>query len=275
MNILSDFHLHSTHSLDGQASMESMIKQGISLSLNQICMTEHMDLFFIDETGLRSDSFVVDMPSYLSDYKHLSAKYKEQISVLLGIELGLATEVIEKNNTFIEAYPFDFIIGSLHICNGADPYFPSFFNDRTDKEGYEEYFLCLLKNIKIFSNFDVCGHLDYIVRYGKSKNMNYHYQDYSDIIDEILRYLIQNGKGIECNTGGLSPKYELGETNPSLEILKRYKELGGEIITIGSDAHTTETMCYGFHHAYKNLKAAGFHYYTVFEKRIPSFLSLN
>lgn len=275
MEILSDFHLHSVHSADGKATMESMIKQGIALSLKQICMTEHMDFFYIDESGNSSDTFTVDMPAYISEYKHLAKQYKQQIAVLFGIELGLASEVLEENNSFIESYPFDFVIGSLHICNGEDPYFPSFFHNRSDKEGYEEYFLCLLENIKLFSNFDVCGHLDYIVRYGKTKNIKYRFQDYSDIIDEILRYLIQNGKGIECNTGSLSPKYQLGETNPSIEILKRYNELGGEIITIGSDAHLAANMCYGFDHAYKNLKTAGFRYYTVYEKRNPSFVLLD
>ena len=116
------------------------------------------------------------------------------------------------------------------------------------------------------------GHLDYVVRYGPTKNQNYRYADHAEVIDEILRTLIENEKGIEINTGGF--RCDIGTTNPCLEIVKRYRELGGEIITIGSDAHSTEYLQDHFDDAAEMLKEAGFKYYSVFENRIPEFLKL-
>lgn len=272
--IKADYHLHSSFSGDGQFSLEDMVKRGISLGLHKLCITEHMDYFYKDENGNMSDEFVLDTDSYQKELFRLKEKYADKIELLFGIELGLHPDVVSKNEALISSYPFDFVIGSSHMCHDSDPYFPVFYENRTDKEAYREYFLSLMENAKGYLNFDVYGHLDYVVRYGRTKNKDYHYKDYQDIFDSLLRYLIEHGKGIECNTGGLNPKYQLGTTNPCPEIIKRYRELGGEIITIGSDAHRPEHMCYGFDKASEILRDCGFHYYTVFKKRKPEFLPL-
>ena len=113
-----------------------------------------------------------------------------------------------------------------------------------------------IKNAQSDVDFDVYGHLDYVVRYGPNKNQFYSYQKYAEVIDEILRTLIQKGKGIELNTAGF--KYGLGHAHPTLDILKRYKELGGEILTIGSDGHTPEQIAWEFDIVPSLLKEAGF-----------------
>ncbi len=272
--IKADCHLHSALSGDGLAPMEDMVKKGIELGLKHMCMTEHMDYFYKDESGNLSDEFILDMNAYEKELFRLKEIYSHKITLLFGIELGLHPRVIEKNKALAHAEPFDFIIGSSHMCHDLDPYFPAFYENRTDREAYEEYFLSLLENARGFLDFDVYGHLDYVVRYGRTKNRDYHYEDYKDIFDVLLRYLIENGKGIECNTAGLNPKYQLGEVHPSREILKRYLELGGEILTIGSDAHKPEHMCYGFETAAEILRECGFRYYTVFQNRKPEFFPL-
>ena len=116
------------------------------------------------------------------------------------------------------------------------------------------------------------GHLDYVVRYGPTKNANYSYKKYRDIIDEILKKLIGKGKGIELNMSGY--KYGLSHPNPTEEILSRYLELGGEILTLGADAHAPEHVAFDYFRLPELLKQAGFHYYTVFEKRKPKMIRI-
>ena len=139
-------------------------------------------------------------------------------------------------------------------------------------EAYTEYFQSIIDNVKKFKNFDVYGHLDYVVRYGPNKDANYSYDEYKDVIDEILRLLVEEGKGLEVNTGGI--KHNLKDLHPCMGILKRYRELGGEIVTVGSDAHTPQDLANGFDRAFEFLKECGFGYYTIFENRLPEFKKL-
>ena len=149
---------------------------------------------------------------------------------------------------------------------------PEYFYGKVEDEAYLEYFESILDNLAVFDCFDVYGHLDYIVRYGPNTNKFYSYEKYKDILDKILRTIIQKGKGIEINTGGF--KYGLGHPNPTEEILTRYRELGGEIITIGADAHTPEHIAFDFHKIPQLLTDCGFRYYTVFKERKPFFYKL-
>ena len=126
--------------------------------------------------------------------------------------------------------------------------------------------------MKTIPHFDIYGHLDYVVRYGPGKNNSYTYQKHSDIFDKILKFLIENNKGIELNTGGF--RQGLGEPNPCTDIIKRYKELGGEIITVGSDAHTPEHIAHDFDKAHNILTTCGYKYYCVFHNRTPEYIRL-
>ncbi len=194
---------------------------------------------------------------------------KYEFPILWGIEIGLQPHVLSDNLAVTGGYPFDFVIGSSHCVNGTDVYYPAFYEGKTEEAAYREYFEAVLENVSSGADFDVYGHLDYIVRYGPDKNKFYSYEKYSDIIDEILRRLIAAGKGIELNTAGF--RYGLGHPNPTEEILRRYRELGGEILTLGADAHKPEQIACAFERLPELLKNAGFHYYTVFKKRKPEF----
>ena len=134
------------------------------------------------------------------------------------------------------------------------------------------YFACTLENIRSVTGFQALGHLDYVVRYGHGREKEYSYRAYADVIDEILRELICRGIALEVNSGGL--KYGLGFPNPHPDVLKRYRELGGEILTLGSDAHAPEHIAYNFKETGELLKACGFRYYTIFKERKPEFLKL-
>lgn len=270
--ITSDFHLHSSFSGDCDVSMEEMIEAGIKKGLTSMCFTEHNDFDFPYGEDMEQDAFLLNADSYLYELLRLRRKYEGKIKLLFGIEIGLQPCCLRQNIILSKSHDFDFIIGSSHLCQGSDPYYPSFFDGKDVKECFRAYFEEILNNSKTFLGFDVYGHLDYIARYAPQGSDPFLYADYKNIIDEILKNLIENGKGIECNTSGL--RKPLNATNPAPEIIKRYKELGGEIITIGSDAHVPKDVAAGFQTAASILKDCGFHYYTTFEGRQPDYHKL-
>lgn len=269
MAIKADYHLHSYFSGDSDTPMEQMILKGIELGLTQMCFTEHNDFDFpiteLDPEG----KFECNIDSYLYELIGLREKYQDKIKILFGLELGLQPHLARRHAILSKSYDFDFIIASSHICNGKDPYYPPFYEGRSEEEAYREYFASIIDNIKKFKNFDVYGHLDYVVRYGPNMDAKYTYEKYRDLLDEILKLLIAEEKGIEINTGGV--KRGLRDLHPCMEVVKRYRELGGEIVTIGSDAHSPEAITAHFDRAANVLKECGFQYYTTFEKRVAEF----
>ncbi len=274
MPITADCHLHSHHSGDCDIPMEAMILSGIDKGLSTMCFTEHNDFEYPDIPGYSSGNpFLLNADSYLYELIALKEKYAGKIRVLFGAELGLQPQIARSNALFAKSYDFDFIIGSSHLCEGKDPYFPYFYEGRTDGEAYRAYFESILENIRNFSDFDVYGHLDYVVRYGASKDRDYSYEKYRDIFEEILRLLLEKGKGLELNTGGLAKG--MRDVHPCTGILKRYRELGGEIVTIGSDAHNPDRVAGFFGRAREVLSECGFRYYVVFEKRVPEYHRLD
>lgn len=272
MGIQSDFHLHSYFSGDCNISMENMIQSGIQKGLSSMCFTEHNDFDFPYAEDMAPDSLILDVDSYFQELSTLRDKYRDKINILFGVEIGVQECCLDQNLLLAESHDFDFIIASSHLCMGADPYYPSFFEGKEAEQCYLAYFEEMLANIRAFKAFDVYGHLDYIARYAPRDASPFRYADYRNLIDEILKALIDGGKGIECNTSGL--RKPLNATNPGEEILKRYKELGGEIITVGSDAHSPADIAAYFDTVSQLLKGCGFSYYTTFEKRQPAFHKL-
>lgn len=266
--MLWDTHMHSQYSGDSKTPQEDMLAASQNNHLDGICFTDHLDIDYPDNPEL----FLLDLPNYISSTTSLRENYRGQIAVCCGIELGLQPHLAALHEDILSHYPFDFVIGSSHVVHGLDPYYPSFYEGRDEEACYREYFESILENIHAFDGFDVYGHIDYVVRYGPNKNRQYSYKQYSDIIDEILKLLIAKGKGIEINTAGF--KYGLGHPNPTEEILARYRELGGEIISIGSDAHEPAHVAYDFEKVPAILQSAGFRYYTVFQAREPEFIKL-
>lgn len=267
--IRADYHLHSSFSGDSSAPMEDMILKGIQLGLTHMCFTEHMDPDFPYPNPEEEGMFELNTDSYLYELARLKEKYASQIQLLFGVELGVQPHLRRELSIYAKSYDFDFIIASSHLCNKKDPYYPSFYEGRSDEEAYREYFLSILDNLRAFGNFDVYGHLDYVVRYGKNKDADYCYDKYKDIFDRILETLMEKEKGLELNTGAIG--YGLKELNPCTELLRRYRKLGGELITVGSDAHDPQSVARGFDRAAQILTDCGFRYYATFEKRTPEF----
>lgn len=262
-----DTHMHCHFSTDSSTKPEAMILSAIEKGLNGICFTDHMDYDYPME-----NAFVFDPKKYFEELRPLQEKYKDKIEIQIGIEIGLQTHLKERYEAILNAYPFAQVIGSSHVVHGFDPYYPGYFDGKTEEEGYLEYFESVLENVNCFDNFDVYGHIDYVVRYGPNKNLYYSYEKYKDIIDEILRTLIAKGKGIELNMAGF--KYGLNHPNPTEAILKRYREMGGEILTLGADGHQPDHIAYDYYRLKGILQDAGFKHYTVFKDRKPVFYEI-
>lgn len=272
MSIIADCHLHSYHSGDSSAPMEAMIQQAISLGLKEICFTEHQDIDYVYHENETPGCYEINTDSYLYELIGYKEQYRSQIEVSFGVELGMQAHIARKLAAYSKNHDFDFIIASSHLCNQKDPYFPDFFEGRSEEDAYHEYFQYINECLRSYMNFDVYGHLDYILRYGPNKNANFVYADYRDDIDTILKTLIDNEKGIEINSSGLA--YGLGQPHPCKDIIQRYKELGGEIITIGSDAHEPSRIAYDYNTVGELLTDIGFRYYCVFKGRLPEYFKI-
>lgn len=283
MAITSDYHLHSSFSADSDTPMEEQIQAAIAKGLTSICFTEHLDLDSPFRNAPPEDpecDFHVDLSSYHETLMLKKIRYADQIQIFYGLELGLNFRLQNELSAFLSEHPgFDFVIGSTHSArDGMDPYYESFFRawpGETDFDPYRMYFEEALRNIRAFDDFDSYGHLDYILRCGPSRadgksperTSSYLYEKYADVIDPILCELILRGKALEVNTSPLKKGFP--ETNPGKAILKKYHDFGGQLVTIGSDAHTPDAVAYGFDQAAALLKDCGFTQYATFEGRKP------
>ncbi|MBO4920678.1 MAG: histidinol-phosphatase HisJ family protein [Lachnospiraceae bacterium] len=302
--IKHDFHLHSYFSTDSEEKQENIIEEALERGFSGICFTDHMDLYFPLECSKKSGGdFNFDADEYYDCIMKLKHKYRNIIKIYLGMEIGLRDEedlkdkCVKEYNELIAKYPFDFIIGSTHCLENIDPYWEEYWDGRTAEEGLRRYYDAIDKNVSDYDCFDSLGHLDYLVRYvsegaalrsfqagqpckktaeGGMPDFSekrfygkymYDPKDYMDYTDSIMKKLIDKGRALEINTAGL--KYGLGFAHPKLELLKRYRELGGELITIGSDAHRAEHLAYDFDKASELLINLGYRYYFIYNNRKP------
>ena len=265
---MKDCHVHTNISHDGISSISTYLEHATSMGVDEITFTEHYD----DYTGIDTNLKTLDISNYYKQY--LSYKNDNLIKTNFGIEIGLQPDITNSVTELVSSYPFDFVIGSSHItCKKDIAMDKTFFEGYSRKDSYLRYFKEVLENIKLYDEFDVYGHLDYIVRYGGFSSKKIEYSEFKEILDEILINLIKKDKGIELNTSGI--RYGLGGPHPNIEILKRYKELGGKIITVGSDAHKINDLAKDFDLAFEMLKIVGFKEVAIYHQRNPDFIKIN
>ena len=270
MAILADYHMHSNFSADGHNNLKEMAEGALSKGLKKICFTEHQDDGYPVSEMFPEGTWLLNVDSYLYDLLKIREEYRDKIDIGFGIEIGMQESVFKENTITAKSHEFDFIIGSIHVVDGIDIYEPRYFEGRSAKESIERYFNATLANIKKFQNYDVLGHIDYVVRKVPGGEAAYNTLDYKDLIDQILTYLIDNEKGIEINTSAVA-KSGFTNPNPHRDIVKRYRELGGEFITVGSDAHRPEFIAGAFDVAEEVLKYACFDYYNTYENRVAFY----
>ncbi|CAI3607732.1 putative histidinol phosphate phosphatase [Clostridium neonatale] len=255
MKYLSDYHLHSYFSFDGKQSMEEAVIQAIKNNINELCFTEHVS-FDPEDKSYKTFKFT----DYKNEIERLSSIYSDSIKIKAGIESGEYHFYEEDFDKYYKNNDIDFIIGSVHNVNNKG--LRTNLKEYGEQVSYEDYF----KEILILSevgDFDVLGHLDIIQRYAFNYYGIYDLSKYKEYIHEILKTLISRGKGIEINTSGLHNNILF----PKLEILKMYKDLNGEIITVGSDAHDSIRVGKNISYTYDILKSLDFKYVFTFNKR--------
>ncbi len=264
----ADFHLHSSFSGDSSTPARDIIQAGIRRGISRLCITDHLDLDYPYDNLC----FDLNTEQYFSELTVLQRSFSPEADIQIGVELGLQPHLGERYGSYTKSFPFDFIIGSTHLVDKIDIYYPVYWESHDCRSGIRRFFDVTLENIRSFDDFDVYGHLDYVIRYVPKKENLFSYSDYADQIDTILKLLLEKGKGIEVNTGGY--RAGLGVPNPCPAILSRYRELGGEIITMGSDAHTADQVGFCLEKAKDILRSCGFGYFTVFRERKPEFIPL-
>ena len=266
-----DYHMHSLVSMDSSMDMSDACAQAVRMGMSGICFTEHQD-YFSDHAAKNSRGHVeIDMDFYDRQIRLVQAQYGNRLSICQGVELGLQDCNVEEVRAFLSQHSFDYIIGSVHTIERKEISTGAFYEGKTKDAAYAAYFRAVYDMIMTQPIFHCLGHLDLVRRYKGYGDNAIDYNKFSILIDEILRALIERGKGLEVNTAGI--RYGVGSMHPDMPILKRYRQLGGEIITCGSDAHRRDHVAMDIKEAYALLKECGFTYVSRFvggkEEKIP------
>ncbi len=273
--IKADQHTHCHFSTDSDSTPESMIQGAMEKGLTHLCLTDHMDLDYPGSTK-EKPLFEFNASDYFKTLMPLKEAYKDKLSLGIGIELGLRPgreDLNTKMHQLLAEHPFDFVLGSVHLLDNDDPYYESYWQGHAAKDILNKYFSDMLTSLKEYDNFDSLGHLDYLIRYIPSfcGKKDYAFREYQEVLDEILRLLISKNKALEINTAGLVKG--LSCFHPKLEVLKRYLEFGGELLTIGSDGHSTDKIATEFAKTEELLLSCGVKGYYVYKNRTPEFVA--
>lgn len=276
----ADFHVHSDFSFDSKTPMQAQIERAIELGLDELCFTEHVDYGVMtdwdDPNPTLRDGVPyrnADYPRYFATLGEMRRCYGKRITIRQGLEFGVQQHTIPQYNALFERYrdKLDFTLLSVHQVGDQEFYPPVYMQNRTQDEYNMGYFEELLAVARDFEHYSVLAHLDVMRRYDPQGE--YPFEKVRDIVAEILRTVIQKGKGIEMNTA--SWRYKLRDVQPSRGILRLYRDLGGEILTLGSDGHRPERVAGNFDEARAILRdELGFKRFCTFEHMEPKFYEL-
>ena len=268
----ADYHIHSHFSDDSTEQLDQIALRAIEQKIDEICITEHVDygVKLDKEDWKKSDKKLAmnaDYEIFFPAMTALKEKYKERLTIKTGLEFGMQTGTIASFQALFNRSPLDFVILSCHQVDNLEFWTGDFQKGRTQEEYQHLYYEEIYKVIQQYKDYSVLGHLDLIQRY--SDTIVPPLEQHFDVIEAILKQAIHDGKGIELNTSNV--RYELQDLTPAYEILKLYYELGGEVITVGSDAHTANDVGDRLDISYDILREIGFQYITTFDEMIPHF----
>lgn len=256
-----DYHMHSRVSYDGSGTPEEMLAAARSAGLKEICFTEHLD--YQHCVPRAKTTYTLDAYRAAHGLRHTS-----DLSIRHGVEVGLTPWNTREIQRDVAAYPYDFVLGSVHFINDEDPYLPPYWVGRDPIVAERQYFEEMLTCVELHNDFDVLGHLTYISKCKAHPCPRIiPLEEYKDLIVSIMKVLISKGKGIEVNTSGMD---RCGDYLPGVAYLKLFKELGGEIVTVGSDAHNAARVGKYIFEVCDILKDI-FGYVCTFEGRSPIF----
>ena len=264
-----DLHTHTDNSFDGHHSTMFLCETACMKGIRALAFTDHleMDAFYRDNFDRTA------IQAYFEVAKAKSA-FSGKLIICNGAELGQAVYDLPVTEKLLNTMNYDIVIGSIHnLPNVQDFYYMDFSDESIDYYALlDDYFNWELK-LAQWGGFDTLAHLTYPLRYivgnyGKPVDMT----RYSEIIDEILVTLIRSGKSLEINTAGL--RQPIGVTSPDESIVRRYKQLGGEMITVGSDAHFAEHLGAGIEQGYELALRCGFDKIALYQNRTPTLVPI-
>ena len=277
-----DCHTHTQYSVDSEADIIQMIEKARKLNLSAYAVTDHCECnrwypeeYYGDVTTYRYFDFGKDFENSVSSVTALKEKYDGRLNLICGVEMGQATHNFEIAEKIVSDKRVDFVIGSMHQLPENEDFAFLDYTSYTIDEIYELtecYFNEIYKLCK-WGKFDVLGHLTYNLRYIKcNAGIELDINRFDEIIAESFRELVQKGKGIEINTSGYRQNY--GDSFPSLKYVKLFRDLGGEIISVGSDAHTVEDLGRNVADGARTALEAGFEHLCYFKERKPNFIKI-
>lgn len=284
-----DYHVHSCFSDDSSYPTEKVVKDAIAAGMEEICFTEHVDYGVkTDWPAEESRPSVLrripvpvlpgqevknaDYPRYFAELDRLSRLYGEKIRIKKGLEFGVQTHTIPAFTKLFLDWPLDFVILSIHQVGNLEFWDGSFQKGHTDQECYEVYYQEMLDVVTAFPHYCVLGHMDLLKRYDSHSGYD-GFVHHRDMIERILRRVIADGKGIELNTSSI--RYGLDSLMPDRRILEMYRELGGRVLTVGSDSHKKEHLGAYIKEMKPILSEIGFKEFCTFTKMEPEFHPLS
>ena len=259
-----DYHMHSRVSFDGHDTGLQLAQAAQAAGLKEICFTDHLDY---DPLGTMPN-LAFDTAAYNAEYDHLELP---GLKIRRGMEFGMTMDNTEQFKKDLQRRPFDFVLGSIHFVDNFDVYFKEYWDGKTIFQAERRFLEATLDCVRIHNDFDVLAHLTYIAKtHCHPSPRPVKYSEHQELIDEILRVLVSKGKGMEMNSSGVDRS---GGFLPTPDMLRRFKELGGEIVTIGSDAHRSNRVGQYSFDACEILKDI-FGYVCTFDNRQPVFHKL-
>ena len=263
-----NYHFHSRCSFDGQAPLTELCAAADRAGLRYLCLTDHCDL--VDEFGKDDDTW--SWESIDRELGEARRAYPE-LDIRRGVELGQAMLRRDAAEKVLAEPDIAFVLGSMHHTVAREDFYYLKYRDPRQCEAILEEYLNSLLWLSRTDYFDSLAHLTYPLRYMEARDgVPVDLHRFDDLIREILKHLVERGKALELNTSG----YRQGMASPMPPgyILKMYRELGGDLITIGTDAHVPSHMAEGLEQGALLLEQCGFRYITLYQNRNPQQIKL-
>lgn len=261
--MIADYHVHTLFSDDSEYPMEDCIRHGIELGIEEICFTEHVDY------GVKTD-LNCDLEAYYREFLRCQKLFQGEISLKFGVEAGVQTHTMARYEQDCRDYPFDFVILSCHQVDNKEFWNQCFQAGKTQEEIWRYYYGEILNVVQSYRYYSVLGHLDMLKRYDPFGE--YSFSRTRETVEAILKTVIRDGKGIEVNTSSF--RYGLTDLMPSTDILTMYRELGGQILTFGSDSHAREHLGAQIGAVQAQVKELGFRKFHRFTSMVPEAVLL-
>ena len=276
--MFADYHVHTEFSDDSVYPMEAVVRDAVEMGMDELCFTDHVDYGVKEDWDSGAQILYrdgepianVNYPEYAAQIRRMQSLYGDQITVKMGMEFGMQMHTIPQFQALYNRYPFDFIILSVHQVEDQEFWTQDFQRGRTQQEYNERYYQELLSLVEHYQDYSVLGHLDLIMRYDE-KGV-WPFGKVRPYVEQILKRVIRDGKGIEVNTS--YKRYGLSDMTPSREILKLYQEMGGRILTLGSDSHKPEHLGAYIKETKDMLRTMGFREFCTYDRMQPVFHAL-